>query len=120
MNSAIATSEAQAKARIFGFLAAVFRSHPTSDTVRALCEMAAELGVACPNGFSLSELDQEYMDLFVVPTSRYVAPYESVFRDHWLLPPVLKRGSNPGETGRTVKGLLMGESTLDSTSATVS
>jgi hypothetical protein len=35
-----------------------------------------------------------------------------VFRDHWLLPEVLKRGSNPGETGQTIKGLLMGESTL--------
>ena len=114
MNSANETSsEAQAKARIFGFLAGVFRSHPTSDTVRALCEMAAELGVACPNGFSLSELDQEYMDLFVVPTSRYVAPYESVFRDEWPLPAGLRRGSNPAETGGTVKGLLMGESTVE-------
>ena len=112
MNSAIATSEAQAKAKIFGFLAGVFRSHPTDDSVRALREMAAEMGVACPNGFSLSELDQEYMDLFVVPTSRYVAPYESVFRDEWPLPAGLRRGSNPAETGGTVKGLLMGESTL--------
>ena len=113
MNSTIATSEAQAKARICGFLAGVFRSHPTDDSVRTLREMAAELGVACPNGFSLSELDQEYMDLFVVPTSRYVAPYESVFRDEWPLPAGLRRGSNPAETGGTVKGLLMGESTLD-------
>jgi TorA maturation chaperone TorD len=113
MNSAMATSgEAQAKAKIFGFLAGVFRSHPTEDSVRALREMAAELGVACPDGFPIGELDQEYMDLFVVPTSRYVAPYESVFRDEWPLPAGLRRGSNPAETGGTVKGLLMGESTL--------
>jgi TorA maturation chaperone TorD len=114
MNSAIASfGEAQAKAKIFGFLAGVFRSHPTDDSVRALREMAAELWVAFPNGFSLSELDQEYMDLFVVPTSRYVAPYESVFRDEWPLPAGLRRGSNPAETGGTVKGLLMGESTIE-------
>jgi TorA maturation chaperone TorD len=74
--------------------------------------MAAELGIACSNDFSLSELDQEYMDLFVVPAARYVAPYESVFRDEWPLPAGLRPGSNPAETGRTVKGLLMGESTL--------
>ena len=113
MNSTIATSEAQAKAKILGFLAGVFRSHPTDESVRALREMAVELGVACPNGFSLSELDQEYMDLFVVPTARYVAPYESVFRDEWPLPAGLRRGSNPAETGGTVKGLLMGESTIE-------
>lgn len=114
MNSATtASGELQAKAEIFSFLAGVFRSHPTTHTVRALRELAGELGIACPDGFSLSEIDQEYMDLFIVPASRYVAPYESVFRDEWPLPSGLRRGSNPSETGGAVKGLLMGEATLD-------
>ena len=48
------------------------------------------------------------MDLFVVPNSRYVAPYESAYRDHWLLP------EHPGKDGspQVLKRLLMGESTL--------
>ena len=47
-------------------------------------------------GLSLDELDREYMELFVIPGPRYVAPYESVFRDRWILPAVLKRGYHPG------------------------
>ena len=109
---AIAADEAQAKARIYSFLAGLFSSHPTSDAVRALEQIAAELGIDCPRGLSLDDLEREYMDLFVVPGPRYVAPYESVFRDEWTLPPLLKKGSNPAETGAKIKGLLMGESTL--------
>jgi TorA maturation chaperone TorD len=104
--------ELKAQAEIYCFLARAFCSHPTDESVRTLGALAAELGISCPGDLSLSELDREYMELFVVPGPRYVAPYESVFRDHWLLPPVLKRGSNPRETGETIKGLLMGESTL--------
>ncbi len=51
------------------------------------------------------------MELFVIPGARYAAPYESVFRDHWLLPATLRPGSNPAETGLMIKGLVMGEST---------
>jgi len=112
MSSALAASDALAKAGIYGFLAAVFGSHPTPESVSALPAIAAELGIACPAGLSLQELDAEYMALFVVPGPRYTAPYESVFRDEFLLPAVLPRGSNPGETGCTIKGLLMGDSTL--------
>jgi len=102
----------EARATIYGFLAGVFGSHPTPDIVWAVCEMAEALGVACPDYLSMPELDREYMELFVVPNSRYVAPYESVFRDHWLLPATLKPGSNPGEASLKIKGLVMGESTL--------
>jgi TorA maturation chaperone TorD len=104
--------ELKAQAELYCFLAGAFCSHPTEESVSTLGALTAELGIPCPAGLSLSELDREYMELFVIPGPRYVAPYESVFRDHWLLPPVLKRGSNPGETGETIKGLLMGESTL--------
>ncbi len=70
--------------------------------------MALTLGVPCPEDLPLSQLEREFMDLFVVPNPRYVAPYESVYRDRVVLPP--KPGKEVGEqgTGR----LLMGESTL--------
>ena len=112
MSAKMADSEALARANICSFLAEVFRSRPTAESVRTLSIMAAELGVDCPLGIPLSDLDREYGDLFVIPTPRYVAPYESVFRDEWPLPEVLRRGSNPAEMGQKIKGLLMGESTL--------
>lgn len=106
------TPMAEARACIYAFLARVFRSHPTDGSVRALAEMATALGIASPTNVALDALDREYTELFVVPGPRYVAPYESVFRDRWQVPAVLKRGSNPGEGVRMIKGLLMGESTL--------
>jgi TorA maturation chaperone TorD len=112
MSVKMVESEALARANICSFLAEVFRSRPTEGSIRTLSTMAAELGIDCPDGVPLSELDREYMDLFVIPNPRYVAPYESVFRDEWPLPEVLRRGSNPSETGQKIKGLLMGESTL--------
>ena len=104
--------EARARASIYSFLAAVFTSHPTLDSARVVGELAATLGIPHSGAPSLRELDQEYMALFVVPSPRYVAPYESVFRDQWLLPSTLRPGSNPGEAGIAIKGLVMGESTL--------
>jgi TorA maturation chaperone TorD len=111
-SATLAACELRAQADLYSFMARVLGSHPDEESMRALSEIAAEMEIACPSGFSLSELEREYMELFVVPGPKYVAPYESVFRDRWLLPEVLKRGSNPGETGQTIKGLLMGESTL--------
>lgn len=110
--ASIAARDARARADVYGFLAGVFSSHPTHESVQALRRMADSLGMGCPEPSSLGELDQEYMDLFIVQTPRYVAPYESVFRDELSLPPVLPRRSNPAETGTKIKGLLMGESTL--------
>jgi len=104
--------ELKAQAELYCFLAGAFCSHPTDESVRTLGALTAELGIPFPADLTLRELDREYMELFVIPGPRYVAPYESVFRDHWELPPVLKRGSNPKETGETIKGLLMGKSTL--------
>jgi TorA maturation chaperone TorD len=111
-NATLVVRELKAQAGIYRFLAGALRSHPTDESVRTLGAITAEFGIPCPVDLSLSELDREYMELLAIPGPRYVAPYESVFRDHWLLPPILKRGSDPRETGQTVKGLLMGESTL--------
>jgi TorA maturation chaperone TorD len=116
-SASIAAREPRAAAEVYGFLAGVFSSHPTHESVQALRRMADSLGIGCPESSSLGELDQEYMDLFIVPNPRYVAPYESVFRDEFSLPPVLGRRSNPGETGTKIKGLLMGESTVQARQA---
>ena len=101
------TVTSKEKARLYGFLAGVFGSPPTAESQRALSDMATELDIDCPREFALSELEREFMDLFVVPNPRYVAPYESAYRDSLTLPP-----GSEGEAPRTVKRLLMGESTL--------
>lgn len=102
------TKPAEERARIYGFLAGVFGSPPTAESQRALSDMAAVLDIDCPRESAVGELEREFMDLFVVPDSRYVAPYESAYRDRWLLPP----GPGKDATGQAVGGLLMGESTL--------
>ena len=96
-------AEARARASVYVFLASLFHSLPTEDSVRAVREMAGGLQIEDPGPFVLKDLEREYMDLFVVPNPRYVAPYESVFRDSW---------SNPVEGGAPIKGLLMGDSSL--------
>jgi TorA maturation chaperone TorD len=96
-------AEARARASVYAFLASLFHSLPTEDSVRAVREMAGGLEIEDPGPFALKELEREYMDLFVVPNPRYVAPYESVFRDSW---------SNPVEDGAPIRGLLMGDSSL--------
>jgi TorA maturation chaperone TorD len=104
--------EAMVRAGIYGFIAQVLAARPTEEGIRVLGETAAELGIACPEDLAIGDVDREYLDLFVIPGGRYIAPYESVFCDEWLVPPVLRRGTNPSETGDKIKGLLMGESTL--------
>jgi len=96
------------RARLYSFLAGVFGSPPNAESQRALSDMAAVLGMDCPRGLAVSELEREFMDLFVVPNPRYVAPYESAYRDRWLLP----AGPGKDATEQSVGGLLMGESTL--------
>lgn len=104
--------EAQARADVYGFLASQFMAEPTEESVRGLTLLAAEEGIECPTALTLEELRQEFMELFVVPNARFVAPYESVFRDERPVPAVLRPRSNPTEGRDTIKGLLMGDSTL--------
>jgi TorA maturation chaperone TorD len=104
------------RGRIYAFLANVLTSPPTAETVRRVRQMADVFGIACPAAWPLRELEQEYTELFVVPGPRYVAPYESVYRDAWLVPcsqdgPWSARTSD-GPRHLLVKGLLMGESTV--------
>jgi len=100
------------RVRIYGFLAGVFCSAPTAESVHAVSQMALTLGISCPVGLSLSELEREFMDLFVVPNPRYVAPYESVYRDRWLLEPASGTEPGKGPAPLVMERLLMGESTM--------
>lgn len=103
------TSAPEARALLYGFLAEVFSAPPTQETQRVMGAMAAALNLSCPGEAPLDALQREFMDLFVVPNPRYVAPYESVYRDRWLLPPT--QGTLTRE-GTAPLRLLMGESAL--------
>ena len=94
--------------RIYGFLAGVFGTAPTAESARAVSEMALALRIPCPDRQALDQLEREFMDLFVVSNPRYVTPYESAYRDRWLLPTGLGKDATEQVVGR----LLMGESTL--------
>lgn len=100
------------RVRVYGFLAGVFCSAPTAESVRAVSRMALALGTSCPDGLALNELEREFMDLFVVPNPRYVAPYESVYRDRWLLEPASGAEPGKGPAPLVMERLLMGESTM--------
>jgi TorA maturation chaperone TorD len=104
--------DARTMAEVCAFLAGVLSSPPTEETAGAVARMASALGVACPDDVGAATLEREYADLFVVPNPRYVAPYESVYRDRWEMPAALQTGAGPAGKGGAVKGLLMGESTL--------
>jgi len=110
--SASEVTEEQAKTSVYGFLADVLSSHPTPDSMSGLGQMSEVLGVAYVSDSALATLDREYMDLFVVPNPRYVAPYESVYRDRWMLPALPSDGATPDTKSQMIKGLLMGDSTL--------
>lgn len=101
-----AARELNAQADTYGFLARVFGSHPTEESLSTLAGIAARLGIECPNSLSASELGREYTAV-LTPGPRYPASCEPVLRDRWTLPAVLKRG--PGETGETTEGPPAGE-----------
>ena len=73
----------EGRARLYGFLAGVFCSPPTEESRRAVFDMATVLDIDRPRELAVGELEREFMDLLVVPNPRYVAPYESVYRDRW-------------------------------------
>lgn len=104
------TDEATAgdRVRIFALLAEAFCSAPTEESVCEVSQVARALGIRCPHGLPLGEFQREFVDLFVVPNPRYVAPYESVYRDRWVIGRASGTDASPHVQGR----LLMGESTL--------
>ena len=108
-----ARQDAQARAGMYSFLAAVYLRPPTADMIRRLtvgdflAELAAlfgeetvadlrEFASDAHHGGNCDYLDQEYMNLFAVPTGRYVSPFEDVYRG-MTVGGVLKRGPLMGE-----------------------
>jgi TorA maturation chaperone TorD len=108
-----ARRDAQARADMYGFLAAVYLRPPTPDLMRYLLaedfleELSSLFGgeiVADLKKFAadihpdsdFAAVDQEYMNLFAVPTGRYVTPFEDVYR-------------GIGSEGMLQRGPLLGE-----------
>jgi TorA maturation chaperone TorD len=108
-----ARQDSQARASMYGFLAAVYLYPPTPDLIRRLttedflgelCSLFGEEIVADLKKFAAEAhpdrdsdyLDQEYMNLFAVPTGRYVTPFEDVYRGI-TSEGMLKRGPLMGE-----------------------
>jgi TorA maturation chaperone TorD len=93
----LAQQEAEARGNMYGFLATVYLRPPEQDLVRQVVaedfleELSSLFGgeaVAALKNFAatahidkaIPSLKQEYMDLFAVPTGRYVTPFEDVYR----------------------------------------
>jgi TorA maturation chaperone TorD len=108
-----ARRDAQARADMYGFLAAVYLCPPTADLMRYLLaddfleelsslfgeEVVADLkkfAVDTHPDSDFAAVDQEYMNLFAVPTGRYVTPFEDVYRGI-TSEGTLKRGPLLGE-----------------------
>lgn len=96
---------AEDRSRAYDLLALALASAPTEASTCALLDLARALDVQCPRDLPLEKVRREFMDLLVVPSQRYVAPYESAFRDDRL---PRAHGAGP----RSASGLLMGDSTL--------
>lgn len=106
--------ECGSRAVIYDLIATALTTPPTAPVVRAVREMARTLGFGCPEEWSLEDLRDEHRLLFVVPNPRYVAPYESVYRDAWEWgEPCDTQAAGDGPHSRIIKGLLMGTSTLE-------
>ena len=105
--------DAQARADMYSFLAAVYLRPPTADLIRYLLaedfleelsslfgeEVVADLkkfAAGTHPGNDFAAVDQEYMNLFAVPTGRYVTPFEDVYQGQ-TVEGVLKRGPLLGE-----------------------
>lgn len=85
------------RANLYQFLAGVYLSSPSKEFVEQVLDvdLIGQTGLllgedtvaplhdilgSFAGNESLAELQQEYMDLFIVPTGRYVTPFEDVYR----------------------------------------
>jgi TorA maturation chaperone TorD len=113
--------ETKARVNVYRFLSTAYLQPPDEDLVRrildedslsSLCTLFSDRALitlrtlaAMPDPeWDLPSLRQEYMDLFAVPTGRYVAPFEDVYRG--MTPDgTLERGPLMGERAIAVKRL---------------
>lgn len=115
---AVPAELAPARQAVYAYFRGAFSAPPTAeqlaalrdgDLLAALRAMVTEAPLASLRddlaGKSLDDVQrearQEFLNLFKVPGSQYVTPYESVFRD----------AHDVG--GQQIKGLLMGQSAID-------
>jgi len=96
---------------MYGFLSAIFLHPPAGDLLRWLREHSLDFpawlsgkAVRAVEELAASRNDivslrQEYMDLFAVPTGRYVSPFEDVYQDE-------------GTGGARERGLLLGQQAI--------
>lgn len=105
----------EARGEMYAFLSALYLQPPSEGlmakvleegSLEELARLLGEEAVGPLRGFArqfegdVEGLRREYDELFHVPLSRYVTPYEAVYRDERVV------------EGKAMKGLLMGPSTL--------
>jgi len=93
---AITAEDVEARGEMYCFLSAAYLHPPTPELLRRIVAedfleaLASLLGASAVaelrrfaarshRGGDLASLEQEYMDLFAVPTNRYVTPFEDVY-----------------------------------------
>jgi putative dimethyl sulfoxide reductase chaperone len=91
------------RAQSYRLLASAFLEPPTPERIAQLrgSALTSQVGGVAAQLDELGQVRQEFMDLFKVPTDRYVPPFEAVHRDSRLI------------EGVPTRGLLMGPSTVD-------
>jgi len=101
------------KAQVYSFLASLFSSKPTEDHILKLKIVSEILGLKVLRNYTAEELHSEYMELFGFPNPRYLAPFESVYRDKLRVafPADPEQGLPPRV--KEVRGLLWGDSTVE-------
>jgi TorA maturation chaperone TorD len=110
---AITAQDVEARGRMYRFLSAMYLRPPTPELLRqivaedflealasllgagAVAELRRFAACAC-GGCDFASVEQEYMDLFAVPTDRFVTPFEDVYRGT-TLDGQLQRGPLLGE-----------------------
>jgi len=103
---------AGARGGIYRFLSSLYLKPPSEEMLRKIRNGLEEVGSLFPSSIEhfkvffneydgdVKRVGQDFMDLFMVPTEKYVTPYEAVYMD--------KRVIND----QVVSGLLIGSSTV--------
>lgn len=103
---------AEARSGIYRFLSSLYLEPPSEGILGKIREGLGELGSLFPSSIEhfkfffnehngdVKRVRQDFMDLFMVPTERYVTPYEAVYTDKRIV------------NDQVVLGLLVGSSAV--------
>lgn len=105
---------AGAREKVYQFLASVYLEAPSDSLLKRLKDASLWEAVSNIPGpprqycspaaeCSIEDLKQEYMDLFMVPTSKYVAPYEAVYCDERIVGAKVRKGLLRGKSTAAVE-----------------